>query len=603
MSRWALGLLTLVVAVSEAPSHAHGQVKVEGDETCLVQVTLGVAHGNGRSSGKRSKLTGATLPHGSTKASATLPGKTVLQDGRHFPMFVWMGIPIAVVCASLLPTIVHDLRLILGRQKNTESHKQRAGIPSSSDVEDKDRVLVEAALESSPQLQAASPFSTPQVSNALIVVLTLPDFYHGCLLSTFMPYLLAEEGPRMAGSASLFMGSAKAVFALSVALLPAMGQFSDWWVDATSHAVGRRFALFIGILGCVLGTCGCAVASEVRCIFCYYMSVFLMRLGTDCFNVANEALVLELVPESQFDIASGVKGAMFFIGSVISFVAVICVQLPPSWLYYFYTVVALACVLPAAMFLIFNEDTASCRASEPAVDEDSVFRTLQNAYTRPMGYAGCFPGLCIASFVYHVGLAPMFMLLLQLHDIVGMRGHSKIKTEWGYISLVSTALGAVSSIIFALQVQKDKNVLSQAETRTNILSRLKPWALAGSILGALIPVIALFGEPGSTVRLVLMYVIGGAMFWCVGVVQALFQEAVWMFLPAGAQLANAMGFLVACHVTGVGVGSLGGGIILQIWAIGENSYDVMGYAVLSLACLILGLLSVWLIPESEEEPS
>jgi hypothetical protein len=565
--------------------------QVTDDVNCFLQVsqTLDLA----RHSAPKGMLQSSTSIW--TPAVQFLAGDNWYQQNA---TLFWMGILVASVCIALLPLIIYDLNMIVyGRQPSAaEKGSDAATCPSVEDY----------TAPKSTSEQYTSAFEIPKMSLSLIITLTLPDFYHGALLSSFMPYLLVEEGPRMAGSASVFMGSAKAVFAISVALLPAFGQFSDRWVAATSHAVGRRFALMLGLLGCTLGTYGCAITSQLRWVLSYYLSVFLMRLGTDCFNVANEALVLELIPQSQFDIASGLKGAMFFIGSVLSYLVILYMKLVPVQLYMFYSVVALACVLPAAVFLFWNQSTPTRKHPLISEGSNSLLGALVLAYTSPVQYEEndrCFPRLCLASFVYHISLAPMFMLLLQLHDIIGMRGHSPIRTEWSYISIVSTTLGAISSIIFALQVQKNKSELAPREIRDNLLSRLKPWALGGSVLGALIPMIGLFGQPGGALRLTLMYILGGALFWCVGVVQALFQETVWMFLPEDASFANAMGFLVACHVTGVGVGSLGAGMVLEVWAIGEKSYKLTGYVVLSVICLLLAFLSIAIIPRTSSSSS
>ena len=89
------------------------------------------------------------------------------------------------LCLALMAIVAHDFVLITGWCKGAE-----------------------AEIVPHPTVAAvtASSIGRTEVPTALIVILTAPDFYHGALLSTFMPYLLAKEGPRMAGSASVFMG-------------------------------------------------------------------------------------------------------------------------------------------------------------------------------------------------------------------------------------------------------------------------------------------------------------------------------------------------------------------------------------------------------------
>jgi MFS family permease len=556
-------------------------VEVPSDENCLLQVSTKLAHGSARGA--------AATAHDVHKKEAKLTNSNYVDPlvaarlGEH----VWMGVTVALVFTGLVPFMVRDA-LSMSRKQRLVSEEL------------KDPVSAESLDTSSPFARSSTCFETPELSKALVVAFTAPDFYHGCLLSTFIPYVSAEEGPRLVGSASVLIGSSSAMFALSVILRPLMGKLSDWCVAKTSHAAGRRFSLLLGILICVLGTYGCAISSALECVFLYYISVFVMRLGADCFKVTNEALVWELVPESQVDIVNGFKGAMFFLGSLISFIFILCVNLPAAWLYNLYVIVVLACVLPGAIALIQTENMPTRSDSDIPTDDEWLASALWSAYVKPMRYKGCFPRLCAAHFVYHIGLAPACILLLQLHDIVGTSGTSKVEAQWCYVSIFSTTLAALSSLALALQIRKDKSELTKEQLQDNILIRLQPWALSGLVAMASIPVIGLVGDAGSWLRSVLMYILTGAVCSTIGVCQVLFQEAVLRLLPDAARYPNAMCILAACNIAGSSLGGLGAGFLLQIWAVGEKSYELMGYAVLSLAILVLGLLSVYLIPRPDQ---
>lgn len=576
-----LGLLGAVaaetVSVTDAPS----------DESCLLQVSLKMAHGSGRTPASASVAQPQDSDITKIKRLDTFHQQSDL--GTAF----WMGIPLVLLCGALIPFIVQDLRVIADSCRSV-------GKVGKDSIELNNPASEDTLELSSSWGSGSTCFETPELSMALMTALTAPNFCKGCILGTLMSYLLAAEGPRIAGSASIFMGLSMAVFAMSVAILPAIGKISDWLVVKSSHAVGRRFTLLTGILVCTLSIYGCAISSEREWILLYFFSVFTMGLGIASFSVASAAVVLELVPETQSKLVTAFKSAMFFIGCAVSFVAVMCSSGPPSWLYYYYGVVTLACVLPGAVFLLRNRNLPTRSDSDISLEDQTLSKVVWSAYTSAMEYNGCFPRLCIASFVHHIGVAPIFMLILQLHDVVGFGSEDKLRMQWGCLSIVSTFLATVASMVFALQVQRERGESTKEQTRDNILIRLQPWALACAVTTALIPVIGFFGQPGSSLRVVLMYILCGALCWSIGACQALWQEAVRMFLPEHGQFANAMCFLVACNFAGIGIGSLNAGFLLQIWATGDKSYEVVGYAVLALVCLLLGLLSVYLIPRPEQ---
>mmetsp|Transcript_94716 Transcript_94716/g.167778 ORF Transcript_94716/g.167778 Transcript_94716/m.167778 type:complete len:483 (-) Transcript_94716:21-1469(-) len=418
-----------------------------------------------------------------------------------------------------------------------------------------------------------------EVPTMVLVVLALPEVFHGMILATFLPYLLLMQGPYMIGSAASFMGHTKAVFAAGVLLTPAMGILSDWCVFAVGYIPGRRWMLVIGSVLTGTGIWLCQLYCDYRLLTPFLLSVLVMRLGADIFSCVNEAMLVELVPEEQYAAASGLKGAVFFFGTIFAYILILF-KIDFMSLYYVYFVTVFLCVLPGV--LVLNRYQIVWETSLEVWREYSFFSMVWDAYRSPVTLDTNFPRVALSIFTFHVGLAPAYMSYLFVQDIAGIKGRD-IEINWCTMSIVSLLAAAISSIVFAVEPGQPQSDTEHKLHLARCVKRLRIWAFVCMVGVNLTPCIGLIGDSGSLLllRAALLYTLMVFTMSCYAVVKAYFQEVAWLNLPEGTNTANTMGFFVACIVTGIGLGSMISGLILERFSVSSSSYALSGYFVVA----------------------
>jgi len=87
---------------------------------------------------------------------------------------------------------------------------------------------------------------------------------------------------------------------------------------------------------------------------------------------------------------------------------------------------------------------------------------------------------------------------------------------------------------------------------------------------------------------------------CYGVVYSRFQTCIWLLLPSGINVANAMGFVAVAKVSGCGLSNFFAGFILDSFRIGAN-VDMAGYVTMSVFSTICILISVVILRDIQNE--
>merc|ERR1719291_716157 len=185
-----------------------------------------------------------------------------------------------------------------------------------------------------------------------IVALTSYRFYTGFLSSTWSTYLLAMEGRHlMENRQSVFMGTAKLIYGLSILLNPIFGLLGDH-MAVMSHWSGRRLFLLVGVGSGGLGIYGCLVAASTDNVEWYMAATVLWMLGEAMADVTTETLVPELLPKSQYEISSNIRALNFLLGGLAGYVCLIVFRhISYDWLYYGYLLVMIACAFLTLCFI------------------------------------------------------------------------------------------------------------------------------------------------------------------------------------------------------------------------------------------------------------
>lgn len=491
-----------------------------------------------------------------------------------------MGIAIVAIVMALLPVLIMSCPGLFQEQEETPTESHLMGI-EQSEVNPQDIQNCECSIK---------VVGSTEVPAMVLLILSLPEVFHSMILATFLPYLLFMQGPEMTGSAAAFMGHSKAVFAAGVLLTPAMGIYSDWCVFAIGYIPGRRWML---VTGCVIAASGiwlCHFYSEHHLVVPYLLSVFITRLGSDLFSTVNEAMLVELVPEKQYAAASGLKGAVFFLGAIFAY-NLILFKIDYMSLYYIYLIAVFVCILPGV--IVLNRYQIVWETSLQTWRGYSFSSLVWEAYRSPVTLDTNFPRVALSVFIFHVGLAPAYMSFLFVQDIAGIKGRD-IQINWCFMSIVSLLAAAISSIAFAVEPGQHPSDVQQGLHLARSVKRLRIWAFVCMAAMTLTPCIALVGESGNSLllRSVLLYALMAFTMSCYAIVKAYFQEVAWLNLPEGTNTANAMGFFVACIVIGVGLGSEIGGLILERFAKSSSSYEPIGYFVMAAFSAMMCSLAI-----------
>jgi len=477
------------------------------------------------------------------------------------------------------------------------------------------------AVSPASSLSADIPVTLHKWSILGITALTSYRFYTGFLSATWMPYLLAMEGKQLMSSRqSVFMGTAKLIYGMSILMNPLFGLVGDQ-MAVISHWSGRRLFVIGGVGAGGLGIYGCVVAAQIHSVWWYMAGTVLWMLGEAMADVTTETLVPELLPKSQYEVSSAIRALNFLLGGLVGYAALIVFRhFHYSWLYYGYLIVMLVCAFFTLCFI--NTDDLVVRRPKRK-NEDIPLRTLMaQAYYMPARLEGGFPMACLCLFVFSLGSAPMFFLLLMVRDIIGIKEHVSMQMHFSFISIVFFISAAVASVLGVATAgggkeSSDSQAASSSDppvseagkegggivqTREGLIQRWKYMVFSTILFGAVAAAIPFDGFlPTLTIRKVCFYFISVAFGFSFGAVYARFQECTWSLLPAGVDVANAMGFAAMAKLAGVGIGNFFAGIILDVFSAkdseqdyGEQDYSLSGYLLMSLFCSFVVLLAAYL---------
>mmetsp|Transcript_78918 Transcript_78918/g.139689 ORF Transcript_78918/g.139689 Transcript_78918/m.139689 type:complete len:675 (-) Transcript_78918:31-2055(-) len=452
-------------------------------------------------------------------------------------------------------------------------------------------------------------------STTMLVGLTAYRFYTGFLTATWLPYLLAMEGEYLwSENQSMFMGCAKLIYGLTILSNPILGLVGDRAI-ILSHGIGRRLFVRVGVGLAALGIVICLTASTIFYFYTFMFGVLVWRMGEAINDVTTEILVPELVPGEQFQFASAVKAAMFLFGGLFGYILLILAAgLHYSWLYYAYLVGMIVTCIPVLILL----DNDAPRLPRPGSRRrgDDFSTEMVEAYLAPARVEGGFPRACLAVFIFSLGTAPMFFLLLLVRDIVGIRDEVSLQVHFSGSSIVFFIAAAVAAVLSGAGPQRPGTSAParQAGEDSHLVRLIVQMTYSVSWFALMcfsFPWLIML--PSVHMRLVLFYISAGLTGYAFGLAFSQFQGITWQLLPPGIDLANAMGFNVMCRLLGIGVGNFIAGVILDFFfididesmSVGGGGYSFIGYFLMctasGLATLVAAVLSYSLAVEFRGE--
>lgn len=425
-----------------------------------------------------------------------------------------------------------------------------------------------------------------------LILLTIYRFYTGFLSATWLPYLLAMEGQYLwKEKQALFMALAKLIYALSILMNPVFGLVGDEAV-AISHGVGRRLFIRIGLTLAAVGLYICVLSGRDRGFMSFLSGITVWRFGEALNDVTTEALVPDLVSKKQFQIASAIKASSFLLGGLFGYaLLIIFADAHYSWLYYAYPIGMFVASLPPLYMLNSNKPVQHAKGQ----NQETFMESIVQAYISPLKYPGGFPYACLAVFVFSLGTAPMFFLLLIVRDLVGITDPVVQQQQFSLGSIVFFLSAAASSCLSAMAQPKTDPDRRDPVMENRVLlvkGRLLVSAMITfGIVEFIIPGLALLNT--THVRNSLYYVLTVLFGAAFGAAFTLFQDLTWQLLPTGVRTANAMGFNVMSRLFGVGVGNFACGMMLDLaYSDDTEGYKVWGYVVMHTFSGLVVLLSV-----------
>uniref|UniRef100_A0A7S4SF44 Major facilitator superfamily (MFS) profile domain-containing protein n=1 Tax=Alexandrium monilatum TaxID=311494 RepID=A0A7S4SF44_9DINO len=452
-----------------------------------------------------------------------------------------------------------------------------------------------------------------------LILLTIYRFYTGFLSATWLPYLLAMEGEYLwSDKQAVFMALAKLLYGVSILFNPLFGLVGDELV-AVSHGVGRRIFIRVGLTLAAVGLYICVLAGRDRAFLGFLSGIFVWRIGEGLNDVTTEAIVPELVPPSQFQIASAIKASSSILGGLFGYVLLIVFEnVHYSWLYYAYPIGMFFTSLPPLYLL--NSERPFVHARKE-VEKTSCMDSMAQAYLSPMQFPGGFPAACLAVFLFSLGTAPMFFLLLIVRDIVGITEHDAQQQQFSLGAIVFFLSAALTSCLSGLvraprrdgggagedggagdgrgtgkvgAGDRGGGAVSPSRQASNMEIKGRMLVVSMLVFGLVvitIPTIALLSDrQARTVMFYVFTVVFGGSF---GTCFTIFQELTWQLLPPGVRVANAMGFNVMSRLFGVGLGNFLSGMILDLAYSGEtDGYLVWGYWVMHSFSGVVVLVSI-----------
>jgi len=239
------------------------------------------------------------------------------------------------------------------------------------------------------------------------------------------------------------------------------------------------------------------------------------------------------------------------------------------------------------LFLLDKDKPLNWSEEKKTPSDGHFLASLLQAYTNPMKIPGGFPLACLSVFVFSLGTAPMFFLLLMVRDLLGVSDLVAMQEVFSTSSIVFFVSAALAAVI------SGKVTGGRENSGFEILTfRARMLISAMSVFGLvifIIPALALLHDRGlQRASFFFITAVFGASF---GMAFTMFQELTWQLLPDGIEVANAMGFNVMCRLLGVGLGNFVSGLVLDLSYTGGATngavYDPLGYL---LMCTLSGLV-------------
>jgi len=505
----------------------------------------------------------------------------------------------------------------------------------------------ESVDQHSPSSDNGSLRPLPERSLSVIVLLTSYRFYTGFLGATWVPFLIAREGSSIIQGASVlstasFMGIAKLIYGFSILLNPFWGLLSDK-LAATAPWGGRSVFLLAGVSLAGIGIYGAKVASESHDIAWYLGATTLWMLGEAMADITSETVAPELLPPSQYNLASSVRSMHHLVGALTGYIALIVAAaggLHWRWLYVAYLGLMFLIAVPTVVCMRSLQDRNwTPRAGRSHTGP--ILASLFEAYVAPTRYAGGFPRACMCMGVFCLGTGPLFFTLLMLHDLVGLDDD---KTQQLHFSCVSITflLGACITAIWSGLPDEEEPVQQSSRRRgrqssndagtTSALSESSDegdaanhagggdagagplplgqlglsssrWALmfwsiiSFGVVCCVMPTVSLLRT--AHMRLMSFYIVAFFLGLAFGSTYSRFQACTWSLLPPHVDIANAMGFAAVAKLTGVGLGNFIAGFVLDgfrttVDAGGQN-YGSVGYFVMNWSSAVCVFISAALV--------
>jgi len=420
---------------------------------------------------------------------------------------------------------------------------------------------------------AESPSAQAQWSYPAMACLMGYRLYSGFNSATWLPYLLAREGEDLwADDQAAFMGCAKLIYGVTMLLNPAMGLFGDRAV-ALSHGLGRRVFVRFGVVFASIGIFICMLSDAYHNFYTFMFGILVWRLGETMNDVTVEAIAPEMVPANQWPQASAVKAFLFLGGGLVGYVLlIVLVNVHYSWLYLAYLIGMIACCSPV-LFLLRNDEPLRPERRLRNVLDLSAWEYLTKSYISPAYIPGGFPYACLSVFVFSLGTAPMFFILLMVRDLLDIQNEAKQQVVFAYLSLEFFLAAAVASVLAARSGRNaDRDESLSPEQREK--EEDENWKHRSKMLLIFTAAFAAFAvsPPFSTLfpteeeSFTYWYAIALVWGFSFGSAYTRFQDCTWQLLPPDADLAHSMGFNVMSRNAGLGAGNFLAGVVLDCFS-------------------------------------
>lgn len=475
--------------------------------------------------------------------------------------------------------------------------------------------------------------------------------YTGFLAATWLPYVLAMEGQALwPNNQSLFMGIAKLIYGITVLMNPIFGIIGDMLAEICQGAA-RRLWILLGIVLSAFGIMVCLWAGPRHDFYTYMLGITLWRLGESLNDVTTEAIVPELVPTSQFALASSIKAASFLMGGLLGYMLLFFMaDVHYTWCYFAYLGSMFVCAIPSLVLLVND----SPGIPNPHRAGRSFARNLSEAYLTPCTFEGGFPQISLAIFVMSCGTAPMFFFLLIIRDLLEIHQEAPLQRDFAVGSVLFFLAAAIATILDVVYGNRagpssrgtgespDPQDMSPHSRSTKLaeniswekekIRRLRILVVISAVYALVvlcIPLVQLFHS--YTGRFAYFYPLIALFGGTFGLGYSRFQDGTWRLLPMNCDMANAMGFNVMARNFGLGVGNFFFGAMLEYFKVAHRptamtttttshitiqdltglsqTYTAAGYDFMCAGCMVFNVIAgliayriTWFLPDPEVIP-